>query len=156
MTDEQLVAMHRLLAEYRKLATEALLDVHADLAQRLAHEAALIPRGTEIGETPSRTRAIKKEDGDVDNMTRPCPSILVRTVSLLILAAIAPQSPGEQFALGLHRLRFDRRPWRIAWSKAERGFTSRRCLERPLRLFLPAERSGRGWISIDSFTVKAN
>ena len=45
MTDEQLAAMHRLLAEYhRKLATEALLDVvqqyHADLAQRLADEAA--------------------------------------------------------------------------------------------------------------------
>ncbi len=55
MTDEQLAAMHRLLAEYhRKLATESLLDVvqqyHADLAQRLADEAALIPRRTEIVE----------------------------------------------------------------------------------------------------------
>jgi hypothetical protein len=44
MTDEQLAAMHRLLAEYhRKLATEAALDVvqqyHADLAQRLSDEA---------------------------------------------------------------------------------------------------------------------
>jgi hypothetical protein len=47
MTDEQLAAMHRLLAEHhRKLAKEAALDVvqqyHADLAQRLADEAALI------------------------------------------------------------------------------------------------------------------
>ena len=38
MTDEQLAAMHRLLAEYhRKLAKEAVLDVvqqsHADLGQ---------------------------------------------------------------------------------------------------------------------------
>ena len=55
MTDEQLAAMHRLLANYhRKLATEALLDVvqqyHADLAQRLADEAVLIPRRTAIVE----------------------------------------------------------------------------------------------------------
>ena len=55
MTDEQLAAMHRLLAEHhRKLATEAMLDVvqqyHADLAQRLADEAALIPRRTAIVE----------------------------------------------------------------------------------------------------------
>jgi hypothetical protein len=44
MTDEQLAAMHRSLAEYhRKLATEAVLDVvqhyHSDLAQRLSDEA---------------------------------------------------------------------------------------------------------------------
>jgi hypothetical protein len=49
MTDEQCAAMHRLLADYhRNLAREALLDVvqqyHADLAQRLAGEAAQIPR----------------------------------------------------------------------------------------------------------------
>ena len=49
MTDEQCAAMHRLLADYhRNLAREALLDVvqqyHADLAQRLADEAAQIPR----------------------------------------------------------------------------------------------------------------
>jgi hypothetical protein len=55
MTDEQLAAMHRLLANYhRKLATEAVLDVvqqyHADLAQRLADEAVLIPRRTAIVE----------------------------------------------------------------------------------------------------------
>jgi hypothetical protein len=54
MTDEQLAAMHRLLANYhRKLATEAVLDVvqqyHADLAQRLApriDHASGIPRTT--------------------------------------------------------------------------------------------------------------
>jgi hypothetical protein len=49
MTDEDLATMHRLLAEYhRNLAREALLDVvqryHADLAQRIADEAAQIPR----------------------------------------------------------------------------------------------------------------
>ena len=41
MTDEQLAAMHGLLAEYhRNLANEAVLDLvqqcHANLAQRLA------------------------------------------------------------------------------------------------------------------------
>jgi hypothetical protein len=49
MTNEQLAAMHKLLAEYhRNLAREAVLDVvqqyHADLAQRLADEASQIPR----------------------------------------------------------------------------------------------------------------
>ena len=53
MTNEQLAAMHRLLAEHhRNLAKEATLDVvqqyHADLAQRLADEAALISRRTAI------------------------------------------------------------------------------------------------------------
>ena len=53
MTDEQLAAMHRLLALYhRNLAKEAVLDIvqqyHADLAQRLADEAAQIPRRTPI------------------------------------------------------------------------------------------------------------
>lgn len=53
MTDEQLAVMHRLIAEYhRNLAKEAMLDVvhqyHADLAQRLADEAAQIPRRTAI------------------------------------------------------------------------------------------------------------
>ena len=53
MTDEQLAEMHKLLAEYhRGLARDAALDVvqqyHADLAQRLADEAALIPRRTAI------------------------------------------------------------------------------------------------------------
>ena len=53
MTDEQLTAIHRLLALYhRNLAKEAVLDIvqqyHADLAQRLADEAAQIPRRTAI------------------------------------------------------------------------------------------------------------
>jgi hypothetical protein len=55
MTDEQLTDMHRYLAEYhRRLAREAMLDVvqqyHADLAQRLADEAALIPRRSAIAQ----------------------------------------------------------------------------------------------------------
>ena len=49
MDDEQLADLHRFLAEYhRGLSKEAVLDVvqkyHADHAQRLADEAALIPR----------------------------------------------------------------------------------------------------------------
>lgn len=49
MTDEELAAIYRLLAaHHRNLAKEAVLDVmqqyHADLARRLADEAALIPR----------------------------------------------------------------------------------------------------------------
>jgi len=53
MTDEQLTAMHRLLAEYhRHRAKEAVLHIvqqhHADLAQRLADEASQIPRRTAI------------------------------------------------------------------------------------------------------------
>ena len=71
MTDEQLAAMHGLLVEYhRKLATEALLDVvqqyHADLAQRLADEAALIPRRTAILERLLEREQQKTEDGDVN------------------------------------------------------------------------------------------
>ena len=71
MTDEQLAAMHRLLAEYhRQLAREAVLDVvqqyHADLAQRLADEAALIPRRTAIVERLHEREQQKMEDGDVD------------------------------------------------------------------------------------------
>ena len=55
MTDEELADMHRFLAEYhRRLAKEAVLDVvqqyHSDLAQRLADEAALIPRRTAIAQ----------------------------------------------------------------------------------------------------------
>src|SRR6266403_6368575 len=71
MTDEQLAAMHRLLAEYhRKVVAESLLDVvqqyHADLAQRLADEAALIPRRTAIVERLHEREQQKTEDGDVD------------------------------------------------------------------------------------------
>jgi hypothetical protein len=55
MDDEQLADLHRFLAEYhRRLAKEAILDVvqqyHTDLAQRLADEAALIPRRTAIAQ----------------------------------------------------------------------------------------------------------
>ena len=55
MDDEQLADLHRFLADYhRGLAREAVLDVvqqyHADLAQRLADEAALIPRRTAIAQ----------------------------------------------------------------------------------------------------------
>ena len=71
MTDEQLAAMHRLLAEYhRKRAREAALDVvklyHADLAQRLADEAAQIPRRTAILERLHEREQQKTADGDVD------------------------------------------------------------------------------------------
>ena len=55
MDDEQLADLHKFLAEYhRRLAKEAILDVvqqyHSDLAQRLADEAALIPRRTAIAQ----------------------------------------------------------------------------------------------------------
>jgi hypothetical protein len=55
MDDEQLADLHKFLAEHhRKLAREAVLDVvqqyHADLAQRLADEAALIARRTAIAQ----------------------------------------------------------------------------------------------------------
>jgi hypothetical protein len=66
MTDEQLAAMHRLLAEHHgNLAKEATLDVvqqyHADLARRLAdgRRAAILERLHE-GEQ------LKTKDGDVD------------------------------------------------------------------------------------------
>ena len=71
MTNEQLAAMHRLLAEYhRNLAKEAVLDVvqqyHADLAQRLADEAALIPRRRAILERLREREQRKTKDSDVD------------------------------------------------------------------------------------------
>jgi hypothetical protein len=62
MTDEQLAAIAQ--------ATEAVLDVvqqyHADLAQRLADEAALIPRRTAILERLREREQQKPEDGDVN------------------------------------------------------------------------------------------
>jgi hypothetical protein len=65
--DEQLVDMHRFLAEHhRKLAREALLDVvtqyHADLAQRLADEAALIGRRASIAQRLREGEQRKKEE----------------------------------------------------------------------------------------------
>jgi hypothetical protein len=73
MTDEELANLHRFLAEYhRRLAKEAVLDVvqqyHSDLAQRLADEAALIPRRTAIaqrlreGERQKEAELQKKDD----------------------------------------------------------------------------------------------
>jgi hypothetical protein len=69
MTDEQLADMHRLLAEYhRRLAKEAVLDVvqqyHSDLAQRLADEAAQIPRRTAIVQRLREREQQVKDDGE--------------------------------------------------------------------------------------------
>jgi len=71
MTDEELAAIYRLLAaHHRNLAKEAVLDVvqqyHADLARRLADEAALIPRRTAILERLREREQQKTEDGAVD------------------------------------------------------------------------------------------
>jgi hypothetical protein len=71
MTDDHLATMHRLLAEYhRNLAKEAVLDIvqqyHADLAQRLADEAALIPRRTAILERLREREQRNTKDSDVD------------------------------------------------------------------------------------------
>jgi hypothetical protein len=72
MTDEDLAAIYRLLAEHhRKLAKEAVLDVvqqyHADLAQRLVDEAALIPRRTAISERLlDREQQSREERGEAD------------------------------------------------------------------------------------------
>jgi hypothetical protein len=67
MTDEELVDMHRFLAEYhRALAKKAVLDVvqqyHSDLAQRLADEAALIPRRTAIAQRLREGEQRKRDD----------------------------------------------------------------------------------------------
>ncbi|MGY2905850.1 hypothetical protein [Bradyrhizobium sp. URHC0002] len=67
MDDEQLADLHRFLSEYhRRLAKEAVLDViqqyHSDLAQRLADEAALIPRRTAIAQRLRDGEQQKKND----------------------------------------------------------------------------------------------
>ena len=69
MTDEQLAEMHKLLAEYhRGLARDAALDVvqqyHADLARRLADEAALIPRRTAIVQRLHEREQRQKDEGE--------------------------------------------------------------------------------------------
>ncbi len=74
MTDEQLAAMHRLLANYhRKLATEAVLDVvqqsYANLARRLADEAVLVPRRTAIMERLYEREQQKTPGGNSRQMT---------------------------------------------------------------------------------------
>jgi hypothetical protein len=71
MTEEQLATMHKLLAKHhRKLAKEAALDVirqyHADLAERLADEAALIPRRRAIVERLREREQQIAKDGAVD------------------------------------------------------------------------------------------
>jgi hypothetical protein len=67
MDDEQLADLHKFLAEYhRRLAKDAVLDVvqqyHSDLAQRLADEAALIPRRTAIAQRLRDGEQQKKND----------------------------------------------------------------------------------------------
>jgi hypothetical protein len=69
MDDEQLADLHRFLADYhRRLAREAALDVvqqyHSDLAQRLADEAALIPRRTAIAQRLREGEQQKKDDAE--------------------------------------------------------------------------------------------
>jgi hypothetical protein len=72
MTDEELAAIYKLLAEHhRKLAKEAVLDVvrqyHADLARRLVDEAALIPRRTAISKRlRDREQQSMEERGEAD------------------------------------------------------------------------------------------
>ena len=67
MDDEQLADLHRFLADHhRRLAKEAMLDVvqhyHADLAQRLADEAALISRRTAIAQRLREGEQRKREE----------------------------------------------------------------------------------------------
>ncbi|MGB6399135.1 MAG: hypothetical protein WBF73_26170 [Bradyrhizobium sp.] len=69
MTDEELAAMHKLLAEYhRRLGKEAVLDVvqqyHSDLAQRLSDEATLIPRRTAIAARLHEREQREKDKGE--------------------------------------------------------------------------------------------
>ncbi len=69
MTDEQLAEMHSVLAEYhRELAKQAVLDVvksyHLDLAQRLADEAAQIPRRTAIVERLHERERQQRDDSE--------------------------------------------------------------------------------------------
>ncbi|MCK1637033.1 hypothetical protein IVA95_05440 [Bradyrhizobium sp. 157] len=69
MDDERLADLHKFLAEYhRRLAKEAVLDVvqqyHSDLAQRLADEAALIPRRTAIAQRLREGEQRIKDDGE--------------------------------------------------------------------------------------------
>ena len=88
MTDAQFAAMHRLLAEHhRKLAKEAALDIvqqyRADLAQRLADEAALIPRRTAILERlHEREQQKKRRMAMSTNDTPACLTRVIRPPSL--------------------------------------------------------------------------
>jgi len=67
MEDEELADLHKFLADHhRKLAREAVLDVvqqyHADLAQRLADESALIARRTAIAQRLREGEQRKKDE----------------------------------------------------------------------------------------------
>ena len=67
MSDEELARVHQLLAEYhRGLAKQATLDVvqqyHNDLAQRLADEAAQIPRRAAIVERLHERERQQRDD----------------------------------------------------------------------------------------------
>ena len=67
MDDEQLADLQRFLAEHhRRLAKEAVLDVvqqyHADLAQRLADEAALIQGARRSRSACAKANSEKRED----------------------------------------------------------------------------------------------
>ena len=79
MTDEQLAAVHRLLAEHhRKLAKELVLSVvqqyHADLGQRLADEAVLIPKRTAIVDRlHEREQQIAEDVGTNDDAPKRTP-----------------------------------------------------------------------------------
>ena len=69
MDEEQLTDLHKFLADYhRQLAKEAVLDVvqqyHADLAQRLADEAALIPRRTAIVQRLHEREQRQEDEGE--------------------------------------------------------------------------------------------
>ena len=69
MTDDELARMHQLLAEYhRGLAKQSVLDVvqqsHSVLAQRLADEAAQIPRRTAIVERLHERERQLKDDSE--------------------------------------------------------------------------------------------
>ena len=69
MNDDELAHLHQLLAEYhRGLAKQAVLDVvqhyHTDLAQRLADEAAQIPRRTAIVERLHERERQQRDDGE--------------------------------------------------------------------------------------------
>ena len=69
MDDDELADLHKFLADYhRQLAKDAVLDVvqqyHADLAQRLADEAALIPRRTAIIQRLHEREQQHKDEGE--------------------------------------------------------------------------------------------
>jgi ubiquinone biosynthesis protein UbiJ len=65
MTEEQLAAMHKLLAKHHRKLANVIRQYHADLAERLADEAALIPRRTAIVERLREREQQIAKDGDL-------------------------------------------------------------------------------------------